>query len=399
MTVLTFTPPTLCIAFQPKTPSRSKPRAPPSFSKRRTKPRPWVSEEDPALAAVAVALEQWRRQTSQPPGYLPSDSHLRRCDTAKALRLHSLIVRAGGYKSVQYRLGLQPFVSSSRKELEKVAQLLRQLCEREGRRLSATDFPRMGEIRKMDPRLGNRIAALPGRNGWHKLREFYGFESTLGAGRKREWGVWMDPERIRTELLAYQPHPQVLPRLCAMPRDISSAIQRQGGARVFVQKNGMVLEKDWENIGRFARLANWLAQQSYKSRGQDSSTNGGGEFLKLVMEECQYPPRFPSTEDIAGAGFTQDLQRYGGRKGLTCRLGFERSSGFREVFLGPFSVTFGAQLLDFAVEQVDVSEDCSVAMPSIISLRANGRHDLAAATEMLGGEYNVGRRVGLVPRM
>lgn len=358
-----------------------------------------MPDEDPALTAVAIALEQWRQRTSQPPGYLPSDSHLRRCEAAKALRLHSLIARAGGYKSVQYRLGLQPFASSSRKELERVAQLLRQVCEREGRRLSTSDFPRMGEIRKMDPRLGNRIAALPGRNGWHKLREFYGLESTLGTGSKREWGVWIDPERIRTELLAYQPHPQVLPRLCAMPRDISSAIQRQGGARVFVQKNSMVLEKDWENIRRLARLAGWLAQQVCESRGKETNTNSVDQFLKLVREEIEYPPRFPSMETVAAAGLTQDVQRYGGRKGLACRLGFERSSGFRDVFLGPFSITFAAKLLDFAVEQVDVSDDCSVAMPTVVSLRATGRHDLAAAVKLLGGEYNVGRRVGLVPRM
>lgn len=396
MSALTFTPPTFCIASQPKTPSRSKPRAPPSFSKRRSQPRPWVPDDDPALIAVAIALDKWRQATSHPPGYLPSDSHLRRCDVAKELRLHSLIARAGGYRAVQSRLGLQPLVSSNKKELEKVAKLLAQVCEKVGRPLSANDFPRMGEIRRMDPRLGNRIAALPGRNGWHRMRELYGAESILGTGKKNVWRVWTDPERIRTELLAYQLHPQVLPRLCAMPTDISAAIQRQGGAKAFVQKHGMVMEKDWENVRRFAKLVRWLALQSLQSRGTKTSAKGIGEFLSMVEEECENPPKFPSMESVLTAGFAPDLQRYGGRKSLSSRLGFERVSGLQEVFLGPFSVTFAATLLEYAVEQVDVSE-CSVAMPSLKSLKVSGRHDLVAATEFFGGEHIVGRRVGLVP--
>lgn len=393
--IAAFVAPIFCTARSGSNHPPRKPRIPPNFSQSRKQVQKWQPSEDPAITAVSIALEQWRIITNHPPGQLPSDSHLRRCDTARELRLRSLILRAGGHKVVQARLGLKRSASSQNQEVEALADAVRRLYEREGRKISGLNFPTMNEIRRLNPKLGNRIAALPGHNGLRKVREkFLVTNMTTNSAVARKWRSWADPEGIRAELLAFQRHPQVLPRLCSLPADLELLIQRQGGASAFVREHRMILEKDWVNVARFANLVNWMVDQLDEPRPERGNVP---EYLEMVKRQCISPPSFPLMSAIVRSDMLGEMKRYGGRRGLACRLGFERSDGPRGVFMGEFSLTFAADVLSHAVEQVYVTTDSYLGMPTIANLKAHGRHDLARATEFLGGEEDVGRRLGLVP--
>lgn len=311
--------------------------------------------------------------------------------------------------SVQSRLGLRPKESHARetknRELVAIAHSLEDTCSLAGRPPPHVDLPHFSTIRKLDPRLGNRIAAFPGRNGYNRLAEYIRSRSVdasqpepLNPDPKPtgNWGVWTDPQTTRAELLAYQLHPQVLPRLCSLPVELSGAIQRQGGASVFASREGMVLDKNWANILRLSRLVRWLADEvnHEENKGEQISEV---RYFNLVQTQCTSPPPFPSAARICKAGLATDVQRYGGRKALAVRLGFSRVHGIRDLFMGPFSVQLAADVLDFAVRQVDVASDGSVVMPTIRSLEANGKGHIANVVETLGGEIEVGRRLGLVP--
>lgn len=167
---------------------------------------------------------------------------------------------------------------------------------------------------------------------------------------------------------------------------------------MFAQVNGMVLDKDWTNVLRFALLIRWLSDQVsptvHDSQGLETDPEA---YMRIVHDQTMHPPSFPSADLISSAGLSNDLQRYGGRRSLAMRLGFSRSQGIRDVFLGPFSVLFAADILEYAAQQVHVSPDGCVGMPTLQFLEADGRADLAAAVVHFGGEEEVGRRVGLVP--
>ncbi|CDF37485.1 unnamed protein product [Chondrus crispus] len=391
-----------------------KPRAPPRFAEHRSTPRRWraADEKDALLRQVTTALNQWYQETGHPKGSLPSDSHLRRCEIARRLRLQRLVTRAGGHRAVQASLGLRPIQSSlnavKEKELAELAQSLYMLCADHDLVHPSEEFPDKKLIRKLSPPLGNRIAAFPGRNGYNRLAEYIrakankSFEKPVRDEFKstKRWGLRTNPHELRMELLAYQTHPQVLPRLNSLPSEIAGAIQRQGGAAVFARAHGMVLDRDWGNLLRFSGLIRWLSDQVFPliDVPNGSNANTAESYLLMVQYQMKHPPNFPSPVEVARAGFTNDVLRYGGRKSLAGRLGFSRTYGIRDVFMGPFSVLFAADLLEHAVKQVHVSADCSIAMPAMECMVADGRSDLAGAVGFLGGEGAVGRRVGLVPR-
>lgn len=397
----------------PHSPVR-KPRTALRFPQNRSAPRQWqiVDTADDSLDQVATALAQWTRRTGHRADILPSDSHIRRCDVARELRLHSLIVRAGGYRAVQIGLGLRPMESSAQltkeRELAELAACLTDVLSAAGRPAPQEVFPDKRVIQKLSPRLGNRIAAFPGRNGYHRLGVYVraGMAGLNVRDERKEgwspggkWRVWTDPLAIRADLLAYQLHPQVLPRLNALPTELSSAIQRKGGAASFVLAEGMVLEKDWANITRLARVVRWLADEVLDDGyGPTKEVWDPEEYLGIIRDQINNPPPFPTLEHISKAGIMNEIQRYGGRKSLALRLGFSSAYGLRDVFMGPFSVQFAADILDFASRQVYVC-DGSVAMPTVEIMRNCNRHDLADATFLFEGEESVGRRVGLVPQI
>lgn len=389
-----------------------KARAPPRFAEYRSTPRRWRPDDgqDAVLRQLASALKQWYNETGNPKECLPSDSHLRRCEIARKLRLQSLVIRAGGHRAVQASLGLRPVQSSLKavkgKELAELAQSLSALCTAHGLLPPSEEFPDKKLIRKLSPALGNRIAAFPGRNGYNRLAEYIRAIANQASAvpvrdelkGTRRWGLRTNPHELRMELLAYQVHPQVLPRLNSLPSEISGAIQRQGGASVFARAHGMVLDREWGHLTRFSALIRWLSDQVLSHQFPQGPESSPASYLNIVRYQVKNPPEFPSPDRIARANFTNDILRYGGRKSLAVRLGFARTHGIRDVFMGPFSVLFAADLLEYAVKQVNVSSDCSVAMPAIECMIADGRADLAAAVGLLGGEDEVGRRVGLVPQ-
>lgn len=311
---------------------------------------------------------------------------------------------------MQQRLGLRPQESAARllqeRELAALSEALADVLAEAGLPPLGEVFPEKRVIRSLSPQLGNRIAAFPGRNGYNRLEQYVRFramrlpipeasQETLSPSRK--WRAWTDPEIIRAELLAYQLHPQVLPRLNSLPRDLSAAIQRQGGAAAFASAQGMILDKDWINVTRLARLVRWLADFALDNSGVTSKSSlEVDEYVNLIRRQAADPPQFPSQEAISCAGLTNELQRYGGRKSLALRLGFAHVHGIRDAFMGPFSVQYAADILEFASRQVYV-HDGSVAMPTAELMRANGRNGLAEAVVFFNGEDNVGRRVGLVP--
>lgn len=320
-------------------------------------------------------------------------------------------MRAGGHRAVQAGLDLRPVESSASavkgRELAELAVGLAAMCEANGLPPPNEVFPDKKLLQKLSPQLGNRIAAFPGRNGYNRLAEYvrakamnrpYEEPGREQSAPTRKWGLRTDPQTLRAELLAYQLHPQILPRLNSLPAEVSTAIQRQGGAAVFAKTHGMVLDKDWTNILRFAVLIRWLSDEvSASSEGPRQPSIDPEYYMGRVRYQAERPPEFPSPDQISLAGFMNDVQRYGGRKSLAMRLGFARSHGIRDVFMGPFSVLFAADILEYASRQVYVSSDCSVAMPTVKNLQAGGRSDLATAVAFFGGEETVGRRVGLVP--
>lgn len=259
--------------------------------------------------------------------------------------------------------------------------------------------PSMRWIRERDPLLANRISAVSGRKGYRVLQQHFvngpGRDDNMQIQsavkqRKREWGTWTRPDAIATELSKYQFHPNVMPRLAEVTTQLASAIQRQGGMERYASLNGLILYKNWANVRRFSRLLRWLSRHV----GEPDITDE--PYLTFIKRQCAHPPTFPNSDQLVTNGMYYDVSRYGGRRSLSMRLGFERRCGYRDVFLGPFSVRYTADVLHFAVEHCLVAEG-SVAMPSIAYMRLYERHDLADATELLGGELVVGRRVGLVP--
>lgn len=359
------------------------------------------------LEKLAQSLREWRRRTGDSSGQLPSDSRLRGCEVARELGIHGKISRAGGFRVVQQMLGLAPMLSrtqtSKDRELLALAEAIRALCERERLPDPCVQFPEKRVIRRLEPTLGNRIEAFPGRSGYSRLAAHMQGRD-LGDVRTRSvshhtYGLWTDPWLTRELLAPYLSHPNVLPRLCTLPRETAAAIQRHGGAAEFVNKVGMIKHKDWSNVLRFARLVRWLAdcaRTAEIAEGEDFSKNPDA-YVSMVETESMSGVEFPPASTIESAGYSRDCQRYGGRKSLSIRLGFLYVNSRMPLFMGPMSVRFAADLLEYAAQAVCVSEDCSVGMPPLERLIEDGRLDLVAAIGIFGGEVDVGRRLGLVP--
>lgn len=359
-------------------------------------PTACLSHSQDPITPLLKALADWQSATQTPSDQLPTDSHLRRCDVAKTLNLRSLILRAGGHKTVQRTLNLRPPLTPReeyrRRELQYLSNELRNLCNREALPPPDVSFPSPSDIRRLAPALANRIASFPGRGGYATLAGYIGgCEVVRSAGDgKGDWRVWTGSEYILQQLEKHQHHASVLPLLTSLPKNLSAAIQRQGGGGAFARRHGMILEKEWANMRRFARLARWLSDYA-------GSKYSEGRYISFVKQQCESPEKFPPTAEIEGAGMIAELQRYGGRRALAMRFGFERSGGMRGLFMGEFSILFAADVLEFATEAVCVAEDGNLGMPGCAVMRQMGRTELAEVVEWFGGEEEVGRRLGLVP--
>lgn len=289
-----------------------------------------------------------------------------------------------------------------------MAHLLRDACQREHLPPPHIHFPSRNHIRRIAPSLANRIAAFPGRRGYGRLAEFINppplsdtvlsTSSHLPASpalsqSTTSSGIWRNTPNVFAHLANHQKHPRVLPRLCSLPSNLASAIQRQGGASVFASRHAMVLEKDWANVDRLSKLVSFLADYVDNLY----HPNPDVLYLDIVSAQSTALPPFPPADIVEAAAMTQEIQRYGGKRSLALRFGFSKDHCIKGLFMGPFSVRLAADLLQYATTQVSVAKDGSVAMPSIASLRADGLGHLVAAISFFGGEEVVGRRIGLVP--
>lgn len=357
------------------------------------------------LVQLAHAVRTWQCRTKSPSNWLPTDSLTRRCDVARELQLSYLIRKAGGYRQVQNLLNLRPATSSTRtyqiNELEEMAALLRSLSQQNGLPPLEEYFPSRGQIRQMSPTLANRIASFPGRSGYGRLVEYVkdGVQTSssthnlsqrdINRGEPREWGFWTSTDLILQRLATFQSHSRVLPRLCSLPNSISCAIQRQGGAASFAQKHNLILEKDYEKMLRLSRVVRWLAD----AVEEDYPANlPYGERIRIQGET---PPAFPNSNYVRECGMELNIQRCGGRRSLALRLGFASEYAIKGLRMGPMSVRFAADLLNFAVDTVIVSKDGSIQLPSVESLREAGKLHLVEGIQLFGGEDTVGRRLGL----
>ncbi|PXF49184.1 hypothetical protein BWQ96_00973 [Gracilariopsis chorda] len=357
------------------------------------------------LVQLANAVRAWQCRTKSPSTWLPTDSLTRRCDVARELQLSYLIKKAGGYRQVQNLLNLRPATSSTQtyqiNELEEMAILLRSLSQQNGLPPLEEYFPSRRQIRQMSPTLANRIASFPGRGGYGRLLEYvkdgiHPSTSTQNVsqwstdrGELREWGVWTSKELILERLATFQSHSRVLPRLCSLPSSISCAVQRQGGAALFAQQHNLILEKDFEKMSRLSTVVRWLSdvvEEDYPAHLPY------GDRIRLQAET---PPTFPSSNYVRKCGMEVNIQRCGGRRSLALRLGFASEYAIKGLRMGPLSVRFAADLLDFAMDTVIVSKDGSIAIPSADYLREAGKSHLVDGIQLFGGEDTVGRRLGL----
>ncbi|CAN8062408.1 unnamed protein product [Agarophyton chilense] len=364
-------------------------------------------EHSDLLEEVSKAVEMWQIRTNSPSNWLPSNSIVRRCEVARDLHLNTLITKAGGHRYVQHMLNLDPpstaVKSYQEQEVREMACLLSTACQANGFPPPEERFPTRHQIRQLSPTLANRIAAFPGRGGYGKLAEYIKSSSSTSTGdffysseeqhTLGTWGIWTSTDLILKELRQHQSHPRIMPRLCSLPSSIACAIQRKGGAAQFAQQTNLILEKDMLKMIRFASVVRWLDQMVQTSNPNDCP------YIDLVRLQMENPPQFPSSREVHKWGMETNLARCGGRRYLALRLGFSPNCGINGLRMEPFSVHFAADILGFAISEVLVSMDGNLAMPSINFLVQNGKFNLAEATELLGGEAAVGRRIGLVPDM
>lgn len=376
-----------------------------------------VAKDDlTCMKKVEVALRHWQERTNTPQNQMPTDVRLRNCDIAQELRLGTLISRAGGYRRVCEELDLTPMTShrinSRRRQLGQLAFALEKVCRNHSLPPPHVSFPTRDQIRLANPVLANRIAAFPSRAGYTALAEFIqsrcpsersddvnGGEqlcSSNGAeiSQPSMWGKMTSFNEICEQLAEHQPHANVMPSLKSLPTILSSAIQRKGGAVLFARRANLVDFKNFQNLDRLATLVKWLAEQEAAPQPTDKDPQG---YLQHVQHQCEHPPSFPHSATIEIQGMLKHIRRFGGRRVLALRLGYDRTDVIRGLFMGPFSVQLAADVLDYARQKMICSYDGCVVMPSVEDMERDDLSHLASAVKHLGGEVVVGRRLGLVP--
>lgn len=282
-------------------------------------------------------------------------------------------------------------VGRAERELSVLAFELVEMCERYGLAHPAKNLPAREQLRQYDPTLANRIEALRGRNGYRRLAVYVGAPTPPRTKRRRRnpsrLAPWKRLEYIKQTLRPFQRNLNVLPPLLTLDHEIRTAIRWHGGAYKFCEMTGMLRDGEWRTMRRFAcflrRIVRLVHDKPLPS------------FFERVDAETNQRVFFPSTDRIRASGLWTGLQRYGGRRALIVRLGF--ASPRSGLFMGPFSVSFAAELVTYAISVVAVSQDLYLGMPSIERMKHDGRLDLIELCDRFGGHVEVARRVGLVP--
>lgn len=366
------------------------------------------------LQRIQAALQQWRQETNNTSERMPTDIQLRVCPAAARLHLRSLIVSAGGYHKVHAQLNILPAKSyrdlTRERKLSELAAELFKVCKRKNRPSPYDDFPSRKTIRSLSPILANKIEAFPSRTGYVSLSNFIQkqrppAENTSNEivegpisyrSKKQAWRKWTNVAVILDHIRPYQVHPRVMPPLKQLPPSVIQAIHRKGGSLAFAINAKLVLYKNFNNVQLWSSLVGWLAGEVNRTRTTAIPVEDPEMYKKLVIEQSQNPPSFPSTKTIHGAGYSSHVTRFGGRKVLALRLGFSPKDGMAGLVMSEFSVQFAADILEYAVMKVVPASDGSIAMPTVQSLQQDNMHHLAAAVDHFHGEAVVGRRVGLV---
>lgn len=282
-------------------------------------------------------------------------------------------------------------VGRAERELSVLAYELIAMCERYGLAHPAERLPAREQLRRYDPTLANRIEALRGRNGYRRLAVYVGAAPPPRKRRRRRsakcLAKWKQVNFVLDALRPFQRNQNVLPSVECLDLDLRSALKWHGGVKKFCYTTGMLLDSEWRMMRRYACFMLRLVRLSYPSPLPP--------FMERVETEAKACLHFPPTSAFESAGLWIALQRYGGRRALILRLGYKKATN--GLFMGPFSVSFAAELLSYAISLALVSDDSNLAMPSLERMERDGRENLANLCVRFGGPKEVGRRVGLVP--
>lgn len=371
-----------------------------------------------AIERLDKSLRLWQVLTSSPPQQLPNDLQLRRCNVAHSLRLPSKIRCAGGYRHVRQELNLISMNTSKRysrqKELTGLARDLERLCKRIAHPSPRILFPHRRLIQLNDPVLANRIAAYPSRAGYSSLLRYFQTSSiapdissrtvvqskprSISTPKKNQYGKWVNPDYILKQLEPYQRHPKVMPSLNSIPSTLAAAIQRQGGSRRFAHLLGLVQHKNYEVCLRFKTVVGWLALHACDDLPFSPTEPVVTQYIHFIQSQSQSPPPFPFSQEIPFE-ILREIYRMGDKKTLALRLGYGEKDVHPGLFMGSFSIQFAYDILNFALENVTSSSNGCVAMPTSSELRITDNAHLLCGIEFFGGEFIVGRRLGLIPPM
>lgn len=373
------------------------------------------SSRSAKLNECAQRIAQWQELTGAPAGRMPTTTQVRCCSVAQSLRLSNIIYASGGFREVRDALGLVPEPLAKQNRRERVTELARRLealCMKEGRPPPSLLFPSRKFITEHDPYLSNCIAALPSKAGYATLKRHFQPDSELGSiansrkdkktelekederEKEKEYGKWVNADFILEQLRPFQAHPNVMPSLGDLPADMTSAIQRKGGAALFAKQRRLVHFRDHFNSSRIARVAAWLARQARYEAAFPSLGDAAG-YRAFVKAQAADPPSFPKRGDTPG-DVHRAITQIGSKKSIGLRFGYFHNDALN---MGPFSIQLAADVLEFALEHLVASHDGSVAMPTVPQLTDNGAKHLADAVLEFGGEVEVGRRLGLVPQV
>lgn len=321
-------------------------------------------------------------------------------------------------------------------ELADLANAVRKVCISQRWPAPESEFPSREDLRRVDPTLCNRIEAVRGRDGFRRVAKILGVRPPPVRRRKQrgQWDTagrpklsnWRDPSLVRQSLSTFQQHthPNVLPPTPSLSEELRAVIRRYGGPIEFAQKFDLIRETEWSHIARFQAFLQHIVHMLYQgdsflaSPGLNQVVNGddseyvlppkstwtlhrSGVYLPplptRIRRESLMQHTFPETSALADAGLHADVRRFGGRRGLSARLGFARCEAPYDVFMGPFSISLAAELLWYATRVSCIVVDGDLGMPSCEQLEKDGFEHLVEPIRSFGGSVEVGRRIGLVP--